>query len=295
MYLYRNKLLAIYKPKIAIKREQTLKQTTPPLFSEFQSTENFDSKNYLNSVNNYEQIKVYKEFALNLMKLKPDNRLLEVGCGVGCFLQDVLKFYSGIKIIGIDNNADMIKICKKKMAHNKNVILKKVDVLELSNYFQKPSQFDVIFIDRVMQHISPTNLYTALKQIRRVCKSKVIICDTDYTLVDIKPESDISKKIVQYYRSNLVHNPDFAANAERVLKELDFEIKSSHVFPIEYKNYTQAMQVGAFEELMFPKLKENNVLTDKEIDSWKFQMKQASEDNKLSFFVPIKVVEAQKI
>lgn len=47
---------------------------------------------------------------LNVLKLKPEDCLLEVGCGGGAFLHDALQ--SGCKAAGIDHSSEMVKVAR---------------------------------------------------------------------------------------------------------------------------------------------------------------------------------------
>ena len=48
---------------------------------------------------------------LSVLGLKPDDYLLEVGCGGGAFLQDALK--SGCKAAAIDHSSDMVRVARE--------------------------------------------------------------------------------------------------------------------------------------------------------------------------------------
>lgn len=263
-------------------------------FCEFRLEEKFVPEHYLNFASKCEQVKRYRECALNRLNLNQKEWLLEIGCGTGAFLKEVLNKYKNIQVTGIDINKNMIAICQKNDKLKRTVDFKVADVMNLPRVFSMASQFDVVFIDRVMQHIPQNNLYETLERIHSVCKSRIIICDTVFTQVDIKPESDISKKIVQCYRNDWVHSPDFAENVEWILEELNFEIIFSQVFDSECRTFEQVLKVGAFRELTFNKLKENQVLTEQEIQIWTNQIMEAEKKNELCLYAPIKVIEARK-
>ncbi|MFA4826910.1 MAG: methyltransferase domain-containing protein [Candidatus Shapirobacteria bacterium] len=96
------------------------------------------------------------------LELNGDEKILEIGCGRGFYVNNLAKFYSEAKIWGIDLNENYLKIADKK---NNNLKLLKADATKLpfENNF-----FDRIIASEILEHIP--NDQKALEEMYRVLK-----------------------------------------------------------------------------------------------------------------------------
>jgi SAM-dependent methyltransferase len=80
-------------------------------------------------------------------------KVLDVGCGTGAFIKEIVKFSPQAEITGIDPSKGMIKIAKEQLPQVKFHVM---DGFEVSQSFQG-QHFDLIHIDSVLHHlIAPT-------------------------------------------------------------------------------------------------------------------------------------------
>lgn len=108
------------------------------------------------------------EKILPLLK-KPPETILDVGCGNGRFADFLIKKnFSDFFYCGIDNNDQLLKIAKEKLAQKKNhTDFSKIDIVFdlLQNTFKKNIQkknFDLVVLFGVIHHIPS---YTLRKQL----------------------------------------------------------------------------------------------------------------------------------
>jgi ubiquinone/menaquinone biosynthesis C-methylase UbiE len=101
---------------------------------------------------------------LAVLGLRPDDNLLEVGCGGGAFLQDALK--SGCKAAAIDHSSDMVRVARE--VNHAAIQQNRLEIREAdASSLPYP---DGIFSGAVMTGVFGfiTNPLQALSEIRRV-------------------------------------------------------------------------------------------------------------------------------
>ncbi len=113
-----------------------------------------------------------KEIEYLRKNIKPNSKILDIGCGFGRHIK--ILAHSAEEIIGIDNNEDMISKAKQNLSNLKNVKLFLQDAKKLEF---NDNSFDYV--------ISMTNTFgdfpdikiDVLKEMKRVCKNngKIII------------------------------------------------------------------------------------------------------------------------
>ena len=89
------------------------------------------------------------------------NKILEVGCGIGGFLE----YNSNVQ--GIDINPDLINICKKKL----NASLMELDKIPFDD-----NKYNSVLLDNVLEHIQ--NPKKLILEIKRVLKNDGILLIT---------------------------------------------------------------------------------------------------------------------
>ncbi|MBU0999515.1 class I SAM-dependent methyltransferase [Patescibacteria group bacterium] len=102
---------------------------------------------------------LYKKYLKNYLKAKPDDLILDVGCGVGHSL-DYLNQFSD-SLVGIDT--DLISLLYAQKTTKANYVLTKAEKLPF-----KDNTFDKIISFNVLEHIK--NDQGVIEEIRRVAK-----------------------------------------------------------------------------------------------------------------------------
>ena len=106
-----------------------------------------------------------------LQKLKPFTSLAEIGCNCGPNLARISEEFSNVKLKGLDANKESIERAKW--------LLPEVNFRH-GSYLSLPwedKSIDVILADATLMYSDPQEIYTAMSEIRRVCKKAVIIVD----------------------------------------------------------------------------------------------------------------------
>lgn len=131
-----------------------------------------------------------KPLVFNLFEFDKYKRILDVGCGTGNYIIDLLN--RNITIIGIDISSKMLEACKRKINNYKGRLSADVRLFRVSfleNEFENES-FDLILMTRVLCHFE--NLNKALIETHRLLNNR-----GDLVISDFHPEYNIQNAILK--------------------------------------------------------------------------------------------------
>lgn len=111
---------------------------------------------------------VQREKVVNLLKLKEDEKLLDVGCGTGTLLILAKKKYPHVKMTGIDIDAKVLGIAKEK-TQKENLAVNYTQTSSAQLPFESDS-FSVIVSSLVFHHLPTEVKKQTLKEVYRVLK-----------------------------------------------------------------------------------------------------------------------------
>ena len=106
-------------------------------------------------------------------KLKPDSKILDVGCGKGFLLYEFKKLLPECEVKGLDISSYAIKNAKDEI--KKNLILGSANNLP----FEK-NYFDLVISLNTLHNLYCFDLKKALSEVERVSKSNKYICIESY-------------------------------------------------------------------------------------------------------------------
>jgi ubiquinone/menaquinone biosynthesis C-methylase UbiE len=110
---------------------------------------------------------------INHYKLKPGDKVLDIGCGKGFLLYDILKLQPAIEVYGIDISQYAISNCKTEIKDN--LTLGSASKLPYENNF-----FDLVISINTLHNLYTYELELALQEIERVGKKNKYICVESY-------------------------------------------------------------------------------------------------------------------
>jgi len=129
--------------------------------------------NFRKFINPIQARKKRYEKICQLVDLKPNHKILDIGCGEGLSFE---MFNKTNKIIGLDTN-------EKPRIFQKNFKYIKGNCVNLS--FFKNKEFDLVVCIGVLEHVFPfKKLKRAVKEIQRVGKSYVVVVPHMYTIIE---------------------------------------------------------------------------------------------------------------
>jgi len=153
---------------------------------------------------NRKREKLIKSFIRKVISLNSIN-FLDVGCGDGYYLKFIEQNYKHVFSIGVDISSSQLKHAKRKIKVKSNLI-----VASATNLPFKDSSFEVVLCSEVVEHIP--DVTSTLKELARVCKSKLIISTPTLTAPFIRFELNIAKKLGRPGKWGKTHIREFKQN-----------------------------------------------------------------------------------
>lgn len=97
--------------------------------------------------------------------------LLEVGCGPGANLYNIISHFKGKQLGGVDINPEAIKLAEKTF---NGAFFK---VCEAHDIMMSDSSTDVVLTDMTLIYLDPWKVKKALNEIKRVARQYIILCE----------------------------------------------------------------------------------------------------------------------
>lgn len=125
--------------------------------------------------------------------VKPDSKILDVGCGPGTITCDFAKLVSQGNVVGVDFSEDVLQIARKEAVTREiaNLTFQTASALELPF---ADETFDVVHCHALLSHVP--NARKALAEMHRVCKTGGYVAarEPDFgTLVIHPPDPGLSR------------------------------------------------------------------------------------------------------
>ena len=183
---------------------------------------------YLDSNN-----KIHPHRTLLLKKIiqtNPINSILEVGCANGINLRMINKKIPGITLEGFDINKKALNegVNELKKEKIKNVKLKYLRAKDL--YLYDFNKFDVVFCDAVLMYIGSNNINKTIKEMVRISKKSVIIC-----------EQHTNGK--SFYNDKWIHNYKILLKDISSIKSITFNSISDDIWGGDWSKYGKIIVV----------------------------------------------------
>ena len=113
----------------------------------------------------------HRRLIIEVLNSFPWFSLIELGCGAGANLVNVVKYLSGRQVGGVDINPDAIEFCNK---HFTSGLFK---VASADNVLLSDKMADVLLVDMLYIYISPFKIKKYLKELKRLTRTYVVLCE----------------------------------------------------------------------------------------------------------------------
>ena len=182
------------------------------------------------------EIILQREQTLKKLSVKPGEKILDVGCGVGFLSYEIALLTRDYgKVYGIDKNSDMIRHAKKRCERLRNTEFSEASANDLP--FTEDS-FDAACCTQVLLYVN--NVDQALLEIKRILKptGRIIIVETDWRGVVLNSDYDsITRKIFSAWDAT-VPSPNLPVRLGSLLLDNGFCNVNVEPIPILNTEYT---------------------------------------------------------
>lgn len=113
----------------------------------------------------------HRQLIANILKLFPWFSLIEVGCGPGPNLVQIVKQIPGRQVGGVDINEDAIALAKETL---NGALLK---VCSGENLLISDNATDVVLTDMMLIYAGPRKIHKYIEEIKRVARHYVVFCE----------------------------------------------------------------------------------------------------------------------
>jgi ubiquinone/menaquinone biosynthesis C-methylase UbiE len=184
--------------------------------------------------------------AILMPHLKPDMRVLDVGCGPGSITVGLAEAVAPGEVVGIDVDDQVLELARTHAAERdrQNVSFQKASIYDGS--FSNES-FDAVFAHQVLQHLARP--LDALLQMKRVVKTggAVAVRDGDYSSMVFAPANGEVAEFLSLYKAVARRNggePDAGRYLKGWLRQAGFSDISVATVTWTYADRTSAINWG---------------------------------------------------
>ncbi|MGJ0431257.1 methyltransferase domain-containing protein [Methylobacter sp.] len=230
-----------------------------------------------------------KQISYKKMQIKQGDTVLDLGCGPGVDAIELGKLVSpdGL-VIGVDYDDAMLAEA-----------LEQVETLKMSRIvgFQQGDAGSLAFADNYFDSCRSERLFMHLNnpeqvigEVRRVTKpgGSVVIIDTDWASLSIDCQSVKIERLLSNYRlEKLIPNSYSGRSLYRLFSRAYFSDIQIDVFPL-YTNDLELFYTLSLQESVENKALSDNIITQKELEQWRMELKQAALEN--SFYCSVNMI-----
>jgi ubiquinone/menaquinone biosynthesis C-methylase UbiE len=205
---------------------------------------NVDKTRYPSSFVSYldtatSQFKDVKSASHALLRLRPGDSVLDVGCGVGDDLRQLGQIVApNGRAIGIDKSRTMIDAARERLSDNGLPVEFHVGDAEQLKWADK--SFDACRADRVLQHLAHPD--RCLVEMLRVLKpgGRIVVIDRDWGLAAVDADDEITTEVILRRASRGIRNGWVGRRLHRMFLGLGITKESVRVIPMVLNRFAIA-------------------------------------------------------
>ncbi|MBF0212324.1 MAG: class I SAM-dependent methyltransferase [Magnetococcales bacterium] len=153
-----------------------------------------------------------------LLRAKPGDRLLDLGCGTG----NLLEFLPAVRYTGLDNNPEYIAFARKRYGDQGAFVVGDLGCLDQSVDLRE--KFELIALLGVTHHLSDETVLDLYRQARLLLTETGRVCVVDPCLHDRQPW--IARQLAEKDRGNHVRRlEEYPRLAREVFPSVRFELR----------------------------------------------------------------------
>jgi len=215
---------------------------------------------------------------IELLAPRPNQRVLDVGCGPGLLLYDLAKIVgAGGKAVGIDISDAMLEMASARCEGLAQVdtIGAPADALPFAD-----GHFDLAVSTQVHEYVQ--NTIGSLVELARVIRpgGRVLILDTAWdSLVLYSPDPDLTRRVLAAWDQHLAH-PNLPTTLKPALRQAGFDPIDMSIHTIFSPYYHEHCYSASMVKMIGNYVAEHALLPEDAIADWKAQMlSEETKDN----------------
>jgi ubiquinone/menaquinone biosynthesis C-methylase UbiE len=227
---------------------------------------------YLNATNKV--LQQLKESSYTIFKKINKGLIVDLGCGNGADVYRLSKLLpKDVKVIGLDNDANMIHIAQQmnESSKNGNTAFMLAEAIKLPFH---DSSIDGLRTERLIQHLLEPE--KVIGEIHRALKknSPLVILETDWQSMSFYNEHiSIQKKITKYLTQEKVNNGFAAKKLITSLLNQGFRNLEFKVFPLVSTSLKEVNKYLKFE-IILEELRAKEYINEKEFALFKTTLRE---------------------
>lgn len=164
-----------------------------------------------------------KEILISLINNKKNLRILDIGCGIGRWAENLINNIDSY--VGIDYSKGFIEYAKEKYKSNDSIEFYEMALLDISNNFLS-KKFDLIICTGVLMYVNDADLLNILTNVKQMLggyfyiQESISIMDKRLTLDNFKSEA-LNANYSAIYR--------MSSEYEKIFNDLNFNIINTNL------------------------------------------------------------------
>jgi SAM-dependent methyltransferase len=236
-----------------------------------------------------------KEHSYDLMHLKPGDRVLDAGCGLGL---DTLALSHRVgplgSVVGVDNNKEMIAEANRRaeQAGLSSYVfhqLANVTALPLPSNF-----FDACRSERLLMHLCKAE--HAVAEMLRVLKPGgwLVLIEPDWGTLSIAlDEIDLERRLTRFAAEKVLSNGFAGRRLQGILQQRHLSDLTYKVFPVSITDLALIRYLAQLDRVEAQAVAKH-LFTTTELDRWRTTLTQAAREKTLFACVNLVLVRGRK-
>jgi len=220
-----------------------------------------------------------KKSTYDCMKIKPGDKVLDVGCGSGIDTIGLSQIVGPTgQVCGVDYDMEMIRESEQHAEEEGVSAWVKHNQADATSLPFDTGYFDSCRCERLFQHLP--NPAMVLKEMSRVTKvgGMVVALDTDWGTLSVDTdENDIERRLALFHAEYMLNNGFSGRQLYRLFKKQGLGNVSLEVFPIVVTNHALERQIVGTDQLEHEAIAKN-IITEEELQRYQANAEQADSD-----------------